>query len=312
MAENATAETQIATQQKDQTIQSAPINKNERIYDVKLPDGRTEQWPESKILERAQKSIGLEKRVSDAAKYEQAFNSFVSKVQDPSQLVELLNHPDLKYDEEKQASLLTAVLESGKPKVVEAVKRWLYEKQVKPSMLDPKEREAMEWKAKFEKLESDKHKEEQRRKSIEEEQNTNRIKEFYRQEMAKAFQESGLPIHDDLARQVINKARLFIAHGQQPNWKKCCEMVQQDFISNMKTILGKATVENILNYFDEETPQKINKALLTAVDKKIKEGDVQKGSYSEPSKRKSIGKSKEKTPEEKRKWLRNLERGIIE
>lgn len=287
----------------------------ERVYDIKYPDGRVEKRGESWLVDRSQKSIGLEKRVADADKYEKAFTSFVTKVQDPVQLIELLNHPDLKYDEEKQASLITAALGSKKPRVIEAVKRWLYDNEVEPAMLkeqDPKEFEKREWQRKAETLEKEKIAREQNLKDQEESDKVASIKESYRDALSKAYLASGLPIDDGLARRVLEKAQIFLKVGRHPDFAKCCEMVQAEWISQIKTLLGKATTENILSYMDDETPQKINKALIQALEKKQKDGVIPKGEAPAPTGEKKTRKEKEKTPEERKKWLRNLERGIIE
>ncbi len=277
----------------------------EKVYEIKYPDGRTEKRGESWLLERAQKSVGLEKRVSEADKYEKAFNNFVGKVQDPTQLLELLNHPDLKYDEEKQESLIKSMLNSKKPRIIEAVKRWIYDNEVVPSLMDPKEREAMEWKNKAEALESDKLKREKEQKEAEEERNVAQIKEAYRIQLGEAYKASGLPIDDFMVRQVMEKARLYVRAGKQPDFKHCCELVQKDFLEQTKAILGKATVENILNYLDGETAKTINKALMKAVEKKDETPNIE-GS-SRPKR-----KEKEMTSHERKIWLRNLERGIID
>lgn len=288
---------------------AAPIDPNapktgEKVYSIKYPDGREEKRGESWIVERAQKSVGLEKRVSDADKYETAFTNFVAKVQDPTQLIELLNHPDLKYDENKQEALMTAMLSSKKPRIIEAVKRWLYENEVKPSMMDPKDRELMESKSEAEALRQEKAKREKELQEAEEQRNVGAIKEAYRKSLGEAYTKSGLPVDDFLVRQVMEKARLYVRAGKHPDFENCCKLVQEDFITHVKSVLGKATVDNILTLMDNETPQTINKALLKALDKKE---DVIQG---EPSKRPK--KEKEKTPEERKKWLRNLERGIVD
>lgn len=287
----------------------------ERVYDIKYPDGRVEKRGESWLVERSQKSIGLEKRVAEADKYEKAFSSFVAKVQDPAQLVELLNHPDLKYDEEKQASLITTALNSKKPRVIEAVKKWLYDNEVEPAILkeeNPEAFEKREWQRKAETLEKEKVAREQQLKLDEEEKRVAQIKEAYRQELSKAYLASGLPVDDGLARRVLEKAQLFVKVGRHPDFAKCCEMVQTEWINQIKNLLGKATVENILNYMDDETPQKINKALMLALEKKQKDGVIPKGEAPAPTGEKRTRKDKEKTPEERKKWLRNLERGIVE
>ena len=282
----------------------------ERVYDIKYPDGRVEKRGESWLQERAQKSIGLEKRVADADKYEKAFNNFVAKVQDPGQLVELLNHPDLKYDESKQAALITSALSSKKPGVIQAVKQWLYENEVEPSMLkesDPKEFEKREWQRKAEALEAEKAKREEALKQAEEEKNVAEIKEAYRVKLGEAYTKSGLPVDNYIVRQVMDKARLYVRAGKHPDFDNCCKLVQTDFIQQVKGVLGKATVENILSLMDGETPKMINKALMNALDKKDNPVQINKEGRVTPKRQ-----SKEKTPEEKKKWIRNLSRGIVD
>ena len=278
----------------------------EKVFTVKYPDGREEKRGESWMIERAQKSIGLEKRVSDADKYEKAFNNFVGKVQDPAQLMELLNHPDLKYDEAKQEALVTAMLSSKKPRIVEAVKRWIYDNEVVPSQMDPKDREAMEWKNKFEALESDKLKREKELKESEDAKNVADIKEAYRVKLGEAYSKAGLPQTEFMVRQVMDKARLYVRAGKHPDFDNCCALVQKDFIENVKSVLGKATVDNILTYLDGETAQTINKALMKALEKK----DAAPSANGEPSRRSA--KKKEMTSAERKTWLRNLERGIVD
>ncbi len=286
------------------------LKPGEKEYEIKYPDGRTEKRGESWLLERAQKSVGLEKRVSEADKYEKAFNTFVGKVQDPQQLLELLNHPDLKYDEEKQESLVKSMLNSKKPRIIEAVKKWLWENEVEPGLLkeqDPKEYERKMWQQKAEALESDKLKKEKELKEAEEERNVAQIKESYRVQLGEAYKSSGLPVDDFMVRQVMEKARLYVRAGKQPDFKHCCELVQKDFLEQTKSILGKATVENILTYLDGETAKTINKALMKAVERKD-ESPMNPGEERSPRKR----REPEKTPAERKKWLRNLERGIVD
>lgn len=280
----------------------------ERMFTVKLPDGKEEQWTESAVLQRAQKSVGLEGRVAQAAKLEQAFTNFVAKVQEPTQLLELLNHPDLKYDDDKQEALVKAMLSSKKPRIIEAVKRWIYDNEVEPGMLkeqDPKEYEKRQWQKKAEDLESEKLKREQQIKDQEEAEEQTRIKEAYRVKLGEAFKASGLPVDDFLVRQVMEKARLYVRAGKHPDFDNCCKLVQADFVNHVKGVLGKATVDNILSLMDGETPQLINKALMKALDKKDVPVEVSKST-------KPRAKQKEMTPEERKKWIRNLERGIVD
>lgn len=293
----------------------APVDPNlpkpgERIYEIKYPDGTVQKRGESWLQERAQKSIGLEKRVADADKYEKAFNNLIPQMQDPSKLLALLDSPEIKYDEAKQTALLTSMLSSKKPVLVQAVKRWLYENEVEPSMLkesDPKEFEKREWQRKAEALEAEKSKREADAKQAEEVKNIANIKEAYRVKLGESYRKSGIPTDDFLVRQVMDKARLYVRAGKHPDFDNCCRLVQQDFIGQVKGVLGKATVDNILSLMDGETPKMINKALMNALDKKDDPVQINKEGRVVPKRQ-----SKEKTPEERKKWIRNLSRGIVE
>lgn len=307
--DNTTANTAPATPsvEGNQPIDPEAPKPGERVFEIKYPDGTTQKRGESWLLQRAQKSIGLEKKVSDGAKYEAAFTNFVSRVQNPTQLYELLNHPDLKYDEEKQEALVKAMLGSKKPRIIEAVKRWIYDNEVKPSLMDPKDRELMEIRSEADQLRQEKLERDKQAKEQKEIEEVNQIKDNYRIQLSEAYKSSGLPVQDFLVRQVLEKARLFISNRQQPDFKKCCELVQQDFLAQVKSILGTATVDNILNYLDGETAKTVNKALLKAVDRKANE--VESSGESTPRKKKV---EKQMTSSERKKWLRNLEHGIID
>lgn len=312
MAETAVTANAAPSQESasEPNVPGIPVNDpnapkaGEKVYEIKYPDGRVEKRGESWIAERAQKSIGLEKRVADADKYEKAFNSFVERVQDPDKLIELLNHKDLKFDEEKQEKLILASLNSKKPRIVEAVKRWLYNNEVAPSLMDPKDREIMEAKSEAETLRQEKATREKMIKEQEDARNEAEIKEAYRVKLGESYQKSGLPVDDYLVRQVMEKARLYVRAGKHPDFDNCCKLVQVDFINQVKGVLGKATVDNILTYLDGETPQTINKALMKALNKG---NDTVPDSVTKSPKK----KEREKTPSEKKKWLRDLERGIV-
>jgi hypothetical protein len=127
-------------------VEDAKPAATERMYKVKI-NGKEEEWPESKVIERAQKSEGAEAAMQKAAQLEKAFSSFVSQAQNPEQLLGLLNHPSMKYDEEKQEMLVKAMMNSKKPRIINAVKEWIYKNEIEPKTMDPKDLELRELKA---------------------------------------------------------------------------------------------------------------------------------------------------------------------
>src|ERR1051326_6220247 len=125
---------------------------NEPKYKVKV-NGKEEEWTQAQLIERAQKSAGAEEAMKKADALDKAFNNFVSNAQDPEKLLGLLQHPSLKYDEAKQEVLVTKLLSSKSPKILHAVKKWLWENEIQPATMDPKERELAELRAAKEKYE---------------------------------------------------------------------------------------------------------------------------------------------------------------
>src|SRR6185503_6922523 len=96
-----------------------------------------------------------EAAMKSSAEMEKAFNNFVSNAQDPEKLLQLLQHPSLKYDEAKQEVLVGKLLSSKSPRVINAVKKWLYDNEIAPAMMDPKERELAEKNARLAKYEQE-------------------------------------------------------------------------------------------------------------------------------------------------------------
>lgn len=281
------------------------IPKGEKVYVVKHPDGREEKYWGDKVTERLQKSVGLEQRVQKASQLEAAFANLVGKFQDPRQVAELLSHADLHFGSDKKAALIEALLDSNDPSIEEATKKWLYKKRVEPSLMDPKDREIMEAKSEAEQLRQEKAERERLLKEQEEIKQVEGLKQVYRQKLGESYQKSGLPMQDWLVRQVMEKARLFVRNGQQPDFDRCCQIVQTDFIEQVKGVLGSASVDKILTLMDGETPKKINQALMNALDKK-EPSPVAADKPARP-------KRKEKEPDrkERKQWLRDLERGNI-
>lgn len=308
MAENQVATSTATPAQPNQTNAVPPVNAaetkaTERMYKVKVND-QEEMWPESKIVERAQKSAGAEVAMKKAAEYEKAFGAFISQAQDPSQLIALLNSPVIKYDEDKHAALVRSVLSSKNPKVIETVKRWIYENEIEPSMLDPKDLELRELKKfKDSQLEMQKKAEEQARLK-EEQEKTVAAWERLRIGFGQELKAQGLPERESNVARVARYAMLYRRAGKEIDVVDCVKRVKADLVEEYKLLHAQANEDNILDHFDEELARKINAAFV----KKI-QGKPQDKIESNPTQRKT--KTKEMSREDKKAWLRKLERGQI-
>lgn len=268
----------------------------EKMYQVKV-NGKVEEWPESKVIERAQKSEGAEQAMKKAAEYEKAFGNFVAQSQNPAQLIALLESPALKYDDAKQEALVTAMLDSKKPHLIEAVKKWIYKNEIEPTTLSDGE--------KLKRLEASITAE--RKAQTDEQEKTKADADAQaawnkmRLDIGAQIKAAQLPEKPGVVKRMIAYGQLYVKQGQYPNFADCAKRVKLDLINEMKEIYSGLTEDDILNLMDEETPQKINKALL----KKLNAGA--KGTNG-TEQRKPDGKKP--TREETKKLFRDLRRKI--
>lgn len=233
----------------------------EKMYTVKI-NGKEEQWPESKVIERAQKAEGAEAAMKSSAEMEKAFNNFVSNAKDPEKLLQLLQHPSLKYDEEKQEVLVSKILSSKNPRVINAVKKWLYDNEIAPAMMDPKERELVEKNArlaKYEQEEKDRKESEQstaRKIAVQKKWNE------YRTSIGSAVKAEGLPENEGIVARMARYALLATKSGKQVDMADCAKRVKADLTSEYEARMNGLTEDNILDHVPAGIAELINKAYL--------------------------------------------------
>lgn len=285
---------------KSVPVAAAPVSK-ERMYTVKI-DGKEEQWPESKVIERAQKGTAAEKDMAEAAQYRQAFTNFVAKSKDPIKMLDLIRNPKaLGYSEENQVALMQAMLSSKNPAMVQAIKKWLYENEVEPSTLTPEQRELRElkgFKTEAEKKEATwKQQEEEAKFKEESERHFNE----YRKKIWEGIQAHKLPQTELMVSRVARKVQLMRKAGMAADFTKACEFVKLDLVSEYNEHLGKATDQDILNLLPEGVAERINKAFLA----KLKGPDVPKiETPAKPRKR-----MEKESKDDLNRQLREIERG---
>lgn len=299
------AGTQVATPEVKPDIK--PNAAKERMYEITNGKGEKQTVPESQLIERYKKAEGLESRVATAAKLEQAFNAFVAQAQDPQQLLNLLQHPSLKYDEEKQEMLVKSMLNSKNQRIIKAVKQWLYENEVEPSTLTPEERERRE-------LIKYKEEQEKRNKELADQQEKQKYDEevkghwdAYRIKIGSELNAQGIPMKESNVARVARYALLYTRQGKAPDITDCVKRVKADLIAEFNDIYKDANEETILDRIPPEMAKLINSAYV----KKLKPKPVEKEKPKFVSHRDRI-KEKEMSRAERRQWLKNLERGIVD
>lgn len=286
---------------------AAPVGKpGERLYTVKI-NGKEEQWPESKVIERAQKAEGAEKAMERASEMERAFTRFVQQAQDPKELLKLLDSPGIKYDEDKQEALVNAMLATKNPRILTAVKRWIYENEIEPSTLDPKDRKIRELEAFKKQQDSEKA---EREKGVKDEENRKAVEASwtrYRTEIGKELAAVGLPLKEATVARTARYALLQKRQGLPVDMKDCAARVKSDMISEFIDTQKDVSDDSILDIVGEDIAKRINSAFLKRI-KKTQGDDTTPNVVGQ----RRANKPKERTKEEIRQWRRNLDRGIIE
>lgn len=237
---------------------AAPIEEM-KTYKV---NGKDVQVPLSKIDERVQKSFGAEEAMQRSAQLEKAFNNFVAQAQDPTQLLGLLNHPSMKYDEEKQEALLNAMLGSKKPRLINAVKAWIYKNEIEPKTMDPKDLELRDLKAYKEQQEKARESQESEKKAAEKEMNVKKAWENHRAKIGAEITAQGLPQTEAVVARIARYALLYSKAGKPVDHADCAKRVKADLVAESNERFSKADEDNILDQLPEGMAERINKALM--------------------------------------------------
>lgn len=267
-------------------------------------------WSESDLAQRIQKAEGLEKRVADAARYEKAFETFTSKVDDPNQFLELLASKEFKYDEEKQTGLLTAMLNTRKPKLVEAVKKWLYENEVEPSTLTEEQRKLRELERENNKFKSEAQKAEEMRKAQALAAEARTIYQDYIKKIAEGLKANNLPEHEAVVKLALNYAKVQRLKAGQPFDVAGAMKYVKEFLGGMNSSIDSWDDATILNAFPESALKKINAAYVNRLKKAGAASEPQKSEAkdSHPFKRKT---KQEATSKENKDFWKNVSRGVF-
>ena len=289
--------------------QTAPVDPlapkpGERTFKVKI-GGKEEIWSERKVLERAQKSEGAELAMKRAAQMEQAFTNFVAQAQDPTKLLALLSDPKaLQYDESKQEALLTAMLNSKNPRIVQTAKKWLYENEVEPATLTEEQRKLRE----LEKFKTDRDAADAARaeqeKAEQQRAEAEKIWNDYRIKIGTGLKAEGLPENEAIVARVARKAALMRRVNQPADIPLAIKMVKEDWRQEFIKLMTGMNEDQILAMYPEEVLKTINKAFLKRLKGASEETEPPKG---EAPRRKE--RSAEDSKKNKEFW-KNLGRGV--
>ena len=277
----------------------------ERVF---LINGK--EWPESQLAQRIQKAEGLEKRVQDADRYEKAFQNFAAKVDDPQQFIELLGSKEFKYDEDKQSAMLTAMLNTKKPKLVAAVKQWLFENEIEPSSLTEEQRRLRELEKENQKFKTEAQKKEEAEKSAKLAAESKAIYQEYIKKISEGLKANNLPLHEFVVKMALNYAKVQRVNANQPFDISGAMKYTKDFLNSINADVEKWDDATILNAYSENALKKINQAYINRLKKsaKLTEEPAKPGAEQHPFKRKT---KQEATSKENKDFWKNAGRGVF-
>lgn len=291
----------IVTKPSDTQVKGQETTaQKERVFTI---NGK--EWPESQLAQRIQKAEGLEGRVKQADQYEKAFNSFAERTQDPQKFLEMLSSPEFKYDEEKQEGLLKAMLGSKKPRLVQAVKQWLYENEIEPSTLTPEQRRLRELESENKQFKTKAEQEESDRKASQLAVESQKIWEDYRTKIGTGIKEEGLPETEMMVARIARKAMLMRRAGQPADIKAAILSVKSDLQTEYIANIDKASEDEILKLLPESSLRKINAAFVKSLKKPeaIEEEKVPYGTSRKPR--------KDVVSKENKDFWKNVGRGMF-
>lgn len=266
-------------------------------------------WSESDLAQRIQKAEGLEKRVADADRYERAFTNLTSKMEDPEQFVALLDLPEFKYDEDKQAALVQKMLGSKKPKLVAAVKQWLWENEVEPGTLTEEQRKLRDLEKENNRFKTEAQKAEDIRKAEELRVESEKIWNDYRVKIGAGIKAEKLPETEGMVARIARKASLYRRSGQPADIPAAIQMVKAELQAEYLQNMGTATDEEILNLLPEEVLKKINSAYVNKLKAATKGTDPEKIETGDhPFKRQT---KQEKSSKDNKEFWKNVGRGMF-
>jgi hypothetical protein len=273
----------------------------EQMFILKV-NGKEEKVPLSKLIERAQKSEGAEVAMQKAAQMEKAFNNFASLVKTPQGFQQLLSNPALGVDKK---ALLRGMLSSNDPEIVAEAKNYLFRSQVVPTLPEDQrntfnqQQELEDLRALRSQVDADKKKQDEIQKAQQVQQHVQAALQKNLIEIRQAITSTGLPETEPIIARIARYSLLFSKKGTPKTMAECAAYVKNDLQSEWQSRLAAAKDDDeLLSIVPEDLARRINAALL----KKMK-GDVKPQSKSDSK--------KPMTPQQKREWLKNLERGSV-
>lgn len=271
----------------------------EKMFKVKI-NGKEEDWPESKVIERAQKSEAAEQMFKRAAGMEKALGNFATMVRTPEGALKILQNPNLGAD--LKGIVMHAV--KSNPELLSEVKKLLLRREVIPN-LPENQRIPLQQQAELEDLRAFKKAQEAERQAHITKQRTLARQQLIQKQLqqvgsqiAGALKSSGMPDNKMIVSRVARTMQISRQAGSPLTPAQAVERVKNDLRTEYHSQFANAADdESILRLLPEGVAERINRALLA----KLKT----KSSESKAGQNKKVSDKKDKS------WARRLGRGNL-
>lgn len=129
--------------------------------------------------------------------------------------------------------------------------------QLKDEMMDPKERELRDAKAKIKQFEDFEKKQKEEQELQKKEILRKKFTENYTQDIVKALDTSGLPRKPETVKRIANKMALALKIGENITASEATQLVKEDLIEESKSIYSASPAETLASLLGEENLKKI-------------------------------------------------------
>lgn len=285
--EGEASETEAKSDSKEQSAQPTSTDKKEAVkeaadkeikklekeirkYKVKIDDQEVEV-DESELLSGYQMRRASQKRFEEAARLKK----------EAEQKVEFL-----KKNPEK-------ALESLGLNVRELAENYIL-KQMEDEKLTPEQKKLREYEEKLRSYEDEKKQQEEAKRKEEEIKLEEHYKQEYSKKMKEALDSSGLPKTPYTVRRMAHLMSRALENGLEMEPKDAVGILREEYISDIKQLLGQADGETLLGLLGKEVSDKIRKTELAKVKAKTPPTPVKAPEVAKPK--------EEEKPKKKKTW----------
>jgi len=211
-------------------------------------DGVEQELPEDEVIKLAQMSKAAQKRFNEAAKARKEAAQFLDMLKkDPKAVLE---HPDIGVDVKKFAEDYLL-------------------KELEKQEMSPEAKRAYEAEQKLAQIEKEKEELAQQQ----EEQKQLQLQEHYKVEYEQSIKEALDTTQIPKTAQSVQRMAIYMSaaleNGVDLDPKTAAEMVRQDYMGDLMTMLGQADGETLLGFLGEEVATKIRKTDLARLEAKL-------------------------------------------